>query len=115
MRVNSTTNKQRNETNLPFTVGFTRHGVIHLEPTLSFDIRPPIRVDFIASHDDVARMDALARSQVLLYFTDAARDDGQRGEAIFNGDVSAPISKVMVTYVNSDILCKQKRRSGVKS
>jgi hypothetical protein len=75
MRVNSTTTSK--ETNLPFTVGFTRHGVIYPEPTLSLDICPPIRVDFIASHDDVACVDALARPQFFLYFTDAAGDDGQ--------------------------------------
>jgi hypothetical protein len=49
-----------------------------------------------------------------LDFTHPARDDRQRGETVFDGDVSAPTFEVMMTDVNADVLCPPKKKMTIR-
>lgn len=65
---------------------------------------PPGIIPFVTCHYDMVYGDPLAFHKFLFHFVDTAGNHRQRGEALLDRDLSAPVSEISMTNMDSNVL-----------
>ena len=96
----------KNAYNVPFSVFFDRpfRRIIDPGPTKLGYFGPPIRVSFIACHDDPGNMNALSIQKFLLHLFNASGNYRYGGKALVFGDTIAIGTEVTMPDMYGDIL-----------
>lgn len=74
--------------------------MVNLQPALLRHLIPPRCIPFVACHDNMADIDALARFEFVLDLLHTASDDRDWSKALLDRAIAAVYREVAMSYVN---------------